>query len=129
MSLLSFLPLILIAVFLAVLLKQYNSAYTLGLVLLTGALVLGAVVRTVVPTLSSLQTLLEGAALPTAYTNILFKALGICLITQLTADTCRDAGETALAAKAEFIGKMVLFVLSLPLFENIVTLALSMLKG
>ena len=37
--------------------------------------------------------------MPGEYGLILFKALGICLITQLASDACRDAGEAALASK------------------------------
>ena len=60
---------------------------------------------------------------------LLLKALGICLLTQLTADVCRDAGETALATHAEFAGKVALLLLILPLFVQIVDLAVTFIDG
>lgn len=128
MELTALLIVVLVAAFLTVLLRQYRPEMAIAVGVIAGILVLLRVLRVLTPTLSSLQRMLEGAALPTAYTAVLFKALGICLLTQLSADTCRDAGETALAAKAEFIGKILLLVLSVPLFEEIITVALSLIQ-
>lgn len=77
----------------------------------------------------TLRELLSTAALPEEYGAILFKALGICLLTQLAADACKDAGESALASKAELAGKLMLLMLALPLFEKIAQLAASLING
>lgn len=129
MELTAIIVLLLLAAFLSVLLRRYQPELALGVGIIAGVLVLSAVVKTLLPTLHSLRTMLEGAALPSAYVGILFRALGICLLTQLAADTCRDAGENALAAKAEFVGKIMLLILALPLFQEITELALSMMQG
>ncbi len=128
MELTTILSMLLIAAFLTVLLRRYRPELAMGVGIVAGAIALLAVLKTATPAVSQLQALLDGAALPQAYTAILFKALGICLLTQLTADACRDAGESALAAKAELAGKLLLLVLSLPLFEKITSLALSLLQ-
>ncbi len=129
MELTGILPLLLIAAFLTVLLRQYRPELALGVGVTAGVLLLTAVIGSLTPSLSSLQGMLQAAALPTEYVAVLFKALGLCLITQFSADACRDAGETALAAKAEFAGKVALLVLSLPLFEEITSLALELMQG
>lgn len=129
MELTGILSLLLIAAFLTVLLRQYRPELALSVGVVAGVLLLLAVLRVLTPSLSSLQGMLQAAALPTEYIATLFKALGICLITQFSADACRDAGETALAAKAEFAGKVALLVLSLPLFEEITSLALKLMQG
>ena len=128
MELTTILSMLLIAAFLTVLLRRYRPELAMGVGIVAGAIALLAVLKTAAPAVSQLQALLDGAALPQAYTAILFKALGICLLPQLTADACRDAGESALAAKAELAGKLLLLVLSLPLFEKITSLALSLLQ-
>ena len=63
------------------------------------------------------------------YVSIVFKALGVCLLTQLAADACRDAGETGLAAKAELTGKFALLTLALPLFRKVGELAQTLIGG
>jgi len=57
------------------------------------------------------------------------RAAGVCLVTQLTADTCRDAGESSLASKAELAGRFLLLVMALPLFERILTLITTVVMG
>ena len=53
------------------------------------------------------------------YLTVLFKALGICYITQFACDICKDSGENALATQAELAGKISLMVIALPLFESL----------
>ena len=129
MEFVSIIAVLVVAAFLSVLLRRYLPEFSLSVGIVAGFIVLTVVIKKALPSFSALQTLLSGAGLPTAYTQVLFKALGICLITQLAADTCRDAGETALASKAEFVGKVMLLILSLPLFEEITGLALSLMQG
>ena len=57
------------------------------------------------------------------YLSTLTKALGITLAVQLCADVCRDAGETALGAKLELVGKAEILVLCVPLIRDLITLA------
>ena len=59
----------------------------------------------------------------------MLKAAGITLLTQLTADTCRDAGETALAAKAELVGRVLLLAVAVPLFQDLLTLVTALMSG
>ena len=63
------------------------------------------------------------------YGVILLKTLGVCFLTQLSADSCRDAGEGALAAKVELAGKLFIVILALPLFQQIAGSALSLIGG
>lgn len=35
------------------------------------------------------------------YAAVLFKAVGICLLTQLAGDVCRDSGESSIGSKTE----------------------------
>ncbi len=129
MELMSILILLITAAFLSVLLRRSQPEAALGIGLIAGVVVLWTVLGRVVPLIESVRSMLEGAALPRVYVGILFRALGVCLLTQLAADTCRDAGETALASKAEFVGKILLMVLAMPLFEEIIRLAQSLMQG
>ncbi len=120
---------VVIAAFLAVLLRQQRPEQAMAVGLLAGIGILALVLTKAVPVFSTLQDLLGTAALPEEYGQVLFKALGICLLTQLAADACKDAGESALAAKAELAGKLFLLMLALPLFEKIAEIAVSLING
>lgn len=57
------------------------------------------------------------------YAGTLLKALGVGLITQTTAEVCRDSGETAVAGKVELLGKAEIMLLSLPLLRELLSVA------
>ena len=108
-----------IAALLCVVLRPLHPELAMILSLAAGSILLLAVVGEVGQVLALAQKMMEKAHLPGAYMPILLKALGICLLTQVACDTCRDAGETALSVKLEMAGKIAVLVLSLPLFEEI----------
>ena len=85
--------------------------------------------RQIVPLLASLRRLLEAGGVSSAYLSVVLKAAGICFITQLTADTCRDAGETALAGKAELAGRVLMLLTAVPLLEDVLTLVTTLVNG
>ncbi|MDR0974599.1 MAG: hypothetical protein LBL80_02775 [Ruminococcus sp.] len=86
------------------------------------ALVLGGVILYVSPIADTINTIFDKAGASDTYINILFKALGICYITQFASDICKDSGEGALAVQIEIAGKITLLLLSLPLFEALTDL-------
>lgn len=120
---------VMIAAFLAVLLRHQKPEFAMAVGVLTGIAVLLLIISKIVPVFDTLRDMLGAAGLPGEYGQILFKALGLCLLTQLAADACRDAGENAMAAKAELAGKAVMLLLSLPLFEKVAELAASLIGG
>lgn len=117
------------AALLAVLLRHRHPEQGLMLSLTAGVLVLTALLGHVTPLLDTVRALLEDNPVGGEYADVLLKGVGICLLTQAAADTCRDAGESALAGKAELVGKTTLLLLALPLFEQVLTQALELMKG
>lgn len=121
--------LLLCASVLAVVLRGQRPELAVCLSLLAGVLVVGMLLGQVTPLLRSVQRMMQAGGMPSTYLGVVLKAAGVCMLTQLTADTCRDAGETALAGKAELTGRVLLLVLSVPLFEELLTLVLSLVGG
>lgn len=117
-----------ITAFLAVMLRRSHPEQAMGVTLIAGILMVTAVLGTMAPLLGDIRTMLEASGLSSEYIQILFKALGICVITQLASDACRDAGEQGLAAKTELAGKLTLLALALPLFQKIGGIALSLVE-
>lgn len=56
------------------------------------------------------------------YLTIIFKGLGICYITQLGCDCCRECGESIIASQLELTGKIAMLIISLPLFKALVAI-------
>ena len=104
------------------LLKQYKPEYALLSEAACGALLLFVISDELESVLSLFGGLLLEAGVGREYLSVLLKALGTALAAQFTADVCRDAGDTAAAAKVEFAGKVVMAASSLPLIEGVVGL-------
>ncbi len=117
-----------IAAFLAALLRRSNPEQAMAVTLIAGMVLLSAVLGYVLPLLGNIRDMLEQSGLSGEYIQILFKALGVSVITQLAADACRDAGEQSMAAKAELAGKWMLLTLALPLFQKVGSIALSLIE-
>ena len=117
---------LLCSVLLAVLLRGQRPELALCLGMAAGVLVVLLLLRQTAPLLATVRRMLQAADFPSVYLTTVLKAAGITL---LTADTCRDAGESALAAKAELAGRILLLALAVPLFEQILTLVTAMMNG
>lgn len=107
------------AAIIAVMLRRYNQEYAVIISVAAGVVILIEILVNIEPAVRQINTLLSSAGLTADYAVILFKTLGICFLAQFAADSCRDAGESALASKVELAGKIAIVVLALPLFEKI----------
>ena len=117
----------LVAMIMAVTLRQYRPEFALLVSLVAGVVILIGVVRGILPVVEQVQTIFQSTQMPAAYLQVLFKALGICFLTQIACDACRDAGEGAICAKVELAGKVAVLVISLPLFVQVLTIVRGLL--
>lgn len=118
-----------VAAAIAVLLKKHHPEFSMVITIMAGAVILVMVAGALTPVLSTVSGFVESAGMPAEYGGILFKSLGICLLTQLAADSCRDAGQSSIAGRIELAGKAAILIISLPLFEKIADLAVTLIKG
>lgn len=119
----------LIAAILSIMLKKYNPEYAIVLSILTSIFLIGTVLSSLTLAIDKVKNLIALAGMPLEYAMILFKTLGICFLAQFSADFCNDAGETALASKIELAAKIVIVILSLPLFEEVIKVVMKLFGG
>ncbi len=117
-----------IAAIISVLLKKYNPEYSIILSLCAGVLILFMIISKVTPIVDKMKDLISTTGMPAEYTSILLRTLGICFLTQFSADSCKDAGESAMASKVELAGKIFIIVIALPLFEQVAKIALDLIN-
>lgn len=104
---------------LSVILRQYNKEYGLYISLAASVLIFAAVLSSFSPIVELIKSLSEAAGTDREYVAVLLKALAVCYITQLASDCCKDCGETAVASKIDFAGKIAILLIAVPLFEAI----------
>lgn len=112
---------------LAVTLRTQRPEQATLLVLAAGVALLAMVFDQVYPLLQTVKEFLDGSGLSSEYLTILIKGVGICLVTQLASDICRDAGEAAMANKTELAGRVALLMIGMPLFRKLMTSALTLI--
>ena len=105
------------AVLIAGLIRRYTEEQALLLTLLAGIGITAAGILAMTPVLNEIDTLLARSGLTPEQTGCIAKAAGICCVTQLASDVCRDAGESAVASAVLLSGKAALILLILPLFH------------
>lgn len=120
---------LLCAAMLAVVLRAQRPELAMCLGLAATTAVAIVLVRQLVPLISAMRRLLTMTTLPSEGFGVVLKAAGVCLLTQIAADTCRDAGEAALASKAELAGRVLMLMLSVPLFEELLSLVTTLVGG
>lgn len=117
METVSILGVCMVASVIALLLKQYKGEYAFAVAAAAGAAVFISLLFTLSDGLLRLRNIISAYGADTTYFSVVLKALGICVVTGFAADTCRDAGQTALASRAELAGRCAVFVMSVPLLE------------
>lgn len=128
MSIFSIIGVSLIGVIISILLKKYLPEYSLLVTLATSIIILFWVVINVIPVLNKLLYYMEQTNMPSEYGMIIFKSLGLAFVIQLISDICKDSGETAIASKLELVGKIAILIISLPLFEKVLSIIFELIQ-
>ncbi len=114
---------------LATVVRAQRPELAMGLSLIAGAVVVVFLLRQILPLAGTVRRMAVLGGVSEGAFAVVFRAAGVCLLTQIVADTCRDAGESALAGKAELAGRVLLLLLTVPLFEQILSLILGVVNG
>ena len=119
MELFEGLGLCLIAVMLSVVIGDYKKEYSVVITVSVGCIVLIGIISTVRQPLSEFLKIIKDSGVQSGRFLTAAKVLAIGYITQFIADTCRDFGQSAVAAKAELIGRATIFVITIPLLTEL----------
>ena len=106
----------------AVLLKQYCREQAVLSTISVCVMVTAAVLYSIAPAVEKLEYLFSQTNLDNEYLRSLLKAVGICYMTGIAADICRDSGEQALASAAELWGRISLVLLTLPMIDSLLAM-------
>ena len=69
--------------------------------------------------ISLLRETAEQAGVGEGYFSIVLKVIGIAYLTQFGAQLCADAGESAIAAKIEMAGKVLMMTAAAPVLTGL----------
>ncbi len=110
------LSLVLVVVF-----KDVKKEWSVILTILSSVIILTFVITKLDTVISLLNDLVNKSGINKDYLILILKVTGIAYLIELTKNMCVDAGSSSLATKIELAGKVVIVVLTLPLFTTIIS--------
>ena len=109
----------LIGTIFSVLLKKENPQIAMLAAAATGILIFLMLCSPLGELISLLRETAEQAGVGEGYFGIVLKVIGIAYLTQFGAQLCADAGESAIAAKIELAGKVLMMAATAPVLTGL----------
>lgn len=128
MSIVSVCALSVAAVIIALTLKPKNAEIAVMLGLCVAVVIMFALFSSVAQITDKISEITAASGISTGYIAILLKVIGICLVTEFTANVCRDSGSSSLAGTVTLTGKILVTIAALPLYSDILNVVLELIK-
>lgn len=116
----------LIGAFCSLLLKKSYPQFALCVALITGIILLFWICTPLGELLQQLQEIATQAGVQDGYFAIVLKVIGIAYLSQFGAQLCSDAGESAIAAKIELAGKVLIMAVAAPILSALLQVVMSL---
>lgn len=107
------------ALIIIVLLKQYKPEYALYVSLIAGALIISLVIGKIAGIIDILKSLANKSVINNEFLILLIKITGIAILTEYAVSVCKDTGESAIASKVDFGGKILIMSMSIPIMSSL----------
>lgn len=116
-----------IALIIIVIIKQYKPEFAIYVSILAGAIIIFFSLDRITNIISLLTNLSQKAGINAKYLSILLKITGIAILTEFAASICKDSGESAIASKIDFGGKIIVISMSIPIISALLEIILKIM--
>ena len=117
-----------LGVTLAVTVRSFRPELSLLIGVSTGNVVLLSVVGELTGVIDTLRTVAQQYGVDDGYLGVLLKIIGVAYLAQFGVQICRDAGESAAAAKVELAGRILILSAALPAAVAMLSAAAELLR-
>ena len=117
----------LIALIILIIVRQYKPEFTIYISLIAGAIIIFMVLDKLSAIINMLTSLSRKSGINAEYLSILLKITGIAILTEFAVSICKDSGETAIASKVDFGGKVIIISMSVPIISALLELIINIL--
>lgn len=107
--------------------RENHASIAFLMTLFAGVVLLLFAVDPIVRVLAMVESLAKKSEVNLVYFQTIVKMIGIAYVAEFGAQIIRDAQLDALASKVELIGKLLLMVLALPIFQAIIETVMQVL--
>ena len=117
----------LISLILVIIIKQYKPEYTVFISILCGILIIIICQDKITGIINIFKELNTKANINFQFIDILLKITGIAILTEFVVSLCNDAGQTAIGAKVDLGGKIIIISISIPIITSLLELIVKIL--
>ena len=93
-----------------------------------GVLVVSALLSQIQGYIEAVRTFLQTLNMDAQYFKTMLKSMGIVLVTQLAVQACEDMDAPSIARRAEFVGRLALLSVAVPIFMELTQMAVDVLR-
>ena len=115
------------ALIVIVILKQYKPEFAMYASIIAGAIIIFMVMDKITAIISLLTNLSNKTGINAEYLKILLKITGIAILTEFAVSVCKDSGESAIASKIDFGGKVIVISMSIPIISALLEMILKII--
>ena len=108
-----------IAAIAAVLLKKDNPSFSFAVVIGTAVLIIASLSGVFAEIVNFAESAAQTAGISEVLVVPVFKTIGIAVVSKISADICRDAGQSSIAAAVETAGAVIAFYIAMPLIQTV----------
>ena len=108
-------------------LKKQNPEFGLYISIMTGIIIFFMILgdlKTIVDSLYYIGNIID---VDSKYIKIIFKVIGIAYISEYSSELCKDCEQSSIGVKIELAGKVLILIVSLPVFMVLINLLTQLL--
>ncbi|MFR7874682.1 MAG: stage III sporulation protein AD [Christensenellales bacterium] len=109
----------LISLIIIIILKQYKPEFAVYVSIIAGILIIALTIGKIAGIIDILKNLANKTTINNQFLVLLIKITGIAILTEYTVSICKDSGESAIASKVDFGGKIVIMSMSIPIISSL----------
>lgn len=117
-----------VALFLIIMLKQFNGYISFLLSLAAGVLMFMLIISPLGEVINFIKNMGDKAGIDVVYLGIILKIIGIAYITSFASSLCKDANVDAIATQINMAGKVMILVLAIPILMAVLNSVLQIMQ-
>ncbi|MGN0173245.1 MAG: SpoIIIAC/SpoIIIAD family protein [Acutalibacteraceae bacterium] len=122
MNIASIVGIALVCAVIIVILRKNSAEFAVPASVIASIIILSISMVFATDIFKKIEEIAELSAVSSDNLKIVFKALGVCYITQIGRDICNDCGESALADKVDLAGKITIAGMSIGMITEVLTM-------
>lgn len=117
----------LIATATAVILRPQKPEISMQIAIMAGVIIFLMMIDKLSAVIELMNTFAYKAGIESSFLQTIIKITGIAYITEFAAGLCKDSGESSVATKIEFGGKIIVITLAIPILGALLNLLIGIM--